>query len=551
MVKMKERNGQLKSSLGAMAPKERVVAANSIPKENTTNRQCYKAYSLDDELRLLSMLNTLKLEPQFYRSENQTMRELRDLIERIALKDPYFVAQAIVYSRCVGEGMRSINHLAAALLAPFISGEEYAKRFYGLWDKKNQRGGCIFRVDDMSEIKDVYSALNKSTLSNSMKKGFKKVLETLDTYQLAKYKNTVIDIANLVHPKSSLSTAMITTSNGEKMRTLDALMQGITVSADTWEVAQSEAGQEVAKAVKEGKLSAEKAAEVLKEAKNDNWETLLLDGKLPILAALRNLRNMLKSPRTSVIEAVCALVSDTKKIHEGKVMPYQIDYAYEVVKMEFGSTYEGRTVMQALHTGYEYSVPNLASVMPGKTCVMVDCSGSMHTYCNNGNQRTTIQSTASEKAGLIAATIAKATNADIIRFGSHAEFYAYDPNNSVFDLGRKIGKDNMGGTCIAAAFDLIRSRKRAYDRIILLSDNECNARSYWSGDWVSGAYKNYVHDVANPYVYAVDLAAYGTVPVSGNKVSYYYGYGFAMFEDIASKEFNPTQHIEKVRKIVI
>lgn len=551
MVKMKERNGQLKSSLGAMAPKERVVAANSIPKENTTNRQGYKAYSLDDELRLLSMLNTLKLEPQFYRSENQTMRELRDLIERIALKDPYFVAQAIVYSRCVGEGMRSINHLAAALLAPFISGEEYAKRFYGLWDKKNQRGGCIFRVDDMSEIKDVYSALNKSTLSNSMKKGFKKVLETLDTYQLAKYKNTVIDIANLVHPKSSLSTAMITTSNGEKMRTLDALMHGITVSADTWEVAQSEAGQEVAKAVKEGKLSAEKAAEVLKEAKNDNWETLLLDGKLPILAALRNLRNMLKSPRTSVIEAVCALVSDAKKIREGKVMPYQIDYAYEVVKMEFGSTYEGRTVMQALHTGYEYSVPNLASVMPGKTCVMVDCSGSMHTYCNNGNQRTTIQSTASEKAGLIAATIAKATNADIIRFGSHAEFYAYDPNNSVFDLGRKIGKDNMGGTCIAAAFDLIRSRKRAYDRIILLSDNECNARSYWSGDWVSGAYKNYVHDVANPYVYAVDLAAYGTVPVSGNKVSYYYGYGFAMFEDIASKEFNPAQHIEKVRKIVI
>ena len=551
MVKMKERNGQLKSSLGAMAPKERVVAANSIPKENTTNRQGYKAYSLDDELRLLSMLNTLKLEPQFYRSENQTMRELRDLIERIALKDPYFVAQAIVYSRCVGEGMRSINHLAAALLAPFISGEEYAKRFYGLWDKKNQRGGCIFRVDDMSEIKDVYSALNKSTLSNSMKKGFKKVLETLDTYQLAKYKNTVIDIANLVHPKSSLSTAMITTSNGEKMRTLDALMQGITVSADTWEVAQSEAGQEVAKAVKEGKLSAEKAAEVLKEAKNDNWETLLLDGKLPILAALRNLRNMLKSPRTSVIEAVCALVSDAKKIREGKVMPYQIDYAYEVVKMEFGSTYEGRTVMQALHTGYEYSVPNLASVMPGKTCVMVDCSGSMHTYCNNGNQRTTIQSTASEKAGLIAATIAKATNADIIRFGSHAEFYAYDPNNSVFDLGRKIGKDNMGGTCIAAAFDLIRSQKRAYDRIILLSDNECNAYSYWSGDWVSGAYKNYVHDVANPYVYAVDLASYGTVPVSGNKVSYYYGYGFAMFEDIASKEFNPAQHIEKVRKIVI
>ena len=548
---MKERNTQLKNALGAMPTKERAKEVVSIPKEDTVNRQGYAAYSLSDELRLISMLNTLKLEPQAYRSESVTMTELRDLIERIGSKDPYFVAQAIVYSRCMGEGMRSINHLAAALVAPFISGEEYAKRFYGLFDKKNQKGGCIYRPDDMEEIKDVYVALNgNKKLSNSMKKGFASVIEKLDAYQLAKYKNTIIDIANLSHPKSSLSLAEIVV-DGKKMKVIDAIMKGITVSADTWEVAQSEAGQEVAKAVKEGKLSAEKATEVLKEAKNDNWETLLLDGKLPILAALRNLRNMLKSSRTSVIEAVCALVSDAKKIREGKVMPYQIDYAYEVVKMEFGSTYEGRNVMRALLTGYEYSVPNLAAVMPGKTCVMVDCSGSMHTYCHNGNQRTTIQSTASEKAGLIAATIAKATNADIIRFGSHAEFYTYDPNNSVFDLGRKIGKDNMGGTCIAAAFDLIRSQKRAYDRIILLSDNECNAYSYWSGDWVSGAYKNYVHDVANPYVYAVDLASYGTVPVSGNKVSYYYGYGFAMFEDIASKEFNPAQHIEKVRKIVI
>ena len=551
MVKMKERNGQLKSSLGAMAPKARVVAANSIPKENTTNRQGHAAYSLDDELRLISMLNTLKLEPQFYRSENQTMRELRDLIERLALKDPYFVAQAIVYSRCVGEGMRSINHLAAALLAPFISGEEYAKRFYGLWDKKNQRGGCIFRVDDMSEIKDVYSALNKSTLSNSMKKGFAKVLESLDTYQMAKYKDTVIDIANLTHPKSALSTAMITTSNGEKMRTLDALMKGIAVSADTWEVAQSEAGQEVAKAVKEGKLSKAEAAEVLKEAKNDNWEALLMEGKLGILAALRNLRNMLKSPRSQVIAAACNLVSNADAIKAGKVMPYQIDYAYEVVKMEFGNTMEGRKVMQALLKGYEYSIPNLAEALPGRTCVMVDCSGSMHTLCHNGNQRLTIQSTASEKAGLIAATIAKATNADVIRFGSSAEFYSYDPNASVFTLGREIGRDNMGGTSIGSAFELIRMKKRSYDRIILLSDNECNSRSYWGSDWVSGAYKKYVHDVADPYVYAVDLASYGTVPVSGNKVNYYFGYGFAMFEDIASKEFNPIQHLEKVRKIVI
>ena len=549
-MKMKERNTQLKNALGAMASKETVKAVAAIPKENAKNRQGCAAYSLSDELRLISMLNTIKLEPQFYRSENQTMRELRDLIERIGLKDPYFVAQAIVYSRCLGEGMRSVNHLAAALLAPFISGKEYAKRFYGLWDKKEKKGGCIYRVDDMSEIKDVYAALNKSTLSNSMKKGFAAVLEALDTYQLAKYKDTVIDMANLTHPKSALSKAEIVV-DGKKMKVIDALMQGITVSADTWEVANSEAGQEVAKAVKAGKLTKAEAEVTLANAKNDNWEAMLTEGKLGILAAIRNIRSMLMSPRKDVIDGLCKLVSNGQASRDGVIMSYQIDYAYEVVKKEFSNSADGRRVMEALLKGYEYAVPNLAEALPGRTCVMVDCSGSMNTYCSQAGQRSNIASTAAEKAGLIAATIAKATNADVVRFGSHAEFYSYDPNESVFSLGRKIGHDNMGGTSIPSAFDLIHNAKRQYDRIILLSDNECNARGYWSGDWVSGAYKKYVHDVANPYVYAVDLAAYGTTPVAGDKVNYYFGYGFAMFEDIASKEFNPSAHIEAIRKIVI
>lgn len=549
-MKMKERNTQLKNALGAMASKETVKAVAAIPKENAKNRQGCAAYSLSDELRLISMLNTIKLEPQFYRSENQTMKELRDLIERIGLKDPYFVAQAIVYSRCLGEGMRSVNHLAAALLAPFISGKEYAKRFYGLWDKKEKKGGCIYRVDDMSEIKDVYAALNKSTLSNSMKKGFAAVLEALDTYQLAKYKDTVIDMANLTHPKSALSKAEIVV-DGKKMKVIDALMKGVTVSADTWEVANSEAGQEVAKAVKAGKLTKAEAEVTLANAKNDNWEAMLTEGKLGILAAIRNIRSMLKSPRKEVVDALCKLVSNGEAIRNGKIMPYQIDYAYEVVKKEFSNSADGRRVMEALLKGYKYAVPNLAEALPGRTCVMVDCSGSMNIYCTQAGQRSNIATSAAEKAGLIAATIAKATNADVVRFGSHAEFYSYDPNESVFSLGRKIGHDNMGGTSIPSAFELIRTAKRQYDRIIILSDNECNARSYWSGDWVSGAYKKYVHDVANPYVYAVDLAAYGTTPIAGDKVNYYFGYGFAMFEDIASKEFNPSAHIEAIRKIVI
>ena len=290
----KFRNANLRATLANTQPKPKLVEARSIPKPNTTNRSGNTAYTQDSWLRLLTMLNTLKLEAQFYRSENETMRELRGLVDACASKDPYLVAQCIVYSRCVGEGMRSVNHLAASYLAPHCAGKDWAKRFYSLWSKKTQSGGTVFRPDDMAEIIACFSAMNPTIATNSMKKGFATALETLDTYSLLKYKSSLLDIINVVHPNPAKSGAVVD-YNGEKVKTLDAIMKGYSVSADTWETAQSDAGQEVAKAVKAGKIDQTQAAEILKEAKAENWGALLGEGKLGILAALRNIRNVLKT----------------------------------------------------------------------------------------------------------------------------------------------------------------------------------------------------------------------------------------------------------------
>lgn len=555
---MKDRNAQLKATLGTMAPKERVVEVMNIKKEDAVNRQGFNAYSLDDKLRLITMLNTLKLQPQFYRTETEQMLELRDLIERIAVKDAYFVAQAIVYSRCVGEGMRSVNHLAAALLAPYVSGQEWSKRFYGLFNKKESKnglvtGGCIYRPDDMTEIAAVYDALNKGVLSNAMKKGFASVIENLDGYQLAKYKKNIIDMSNLVHPNSSKSNETITI-DGKTVKVLDALMQGINIPADTWEHANSEAGQEVAKAVREGKISKNEAEKILAEAKNDNWESLLVDGKLGVLAALRNIRNMMKNPRKSVIDAWCKLITTDGLIRKSLVLPMQIDLAYETVMREFVNADYSPKVQQALLDAYEMSIPNLTSVLSGKTCVIVDCSGSMRCAVNVGYNRNnwcnyTRRETesCSYKAGLIAATICKATKADVIKFGSDAKYFGYNKNVNVFALAKQIGTNDYGATYPYRAFELMRSMRKSYDRIIFISDNEVN-----SYNLTSDSYRRYIHDVCSPYIYAIDLAAYGTTPISNdNKVQYYYGYGSQLFDDISKNEFNPNYHIDKISKVVI
>lgn len=562
---MKDRNSQLRTAIGGMATKERIIESNSLPKEDTRNHQGHAAYSIADELRLIGMLNTLKVEPQFYRSENETMKELRDLVERIGMKNPYFLAQAIVYSRCMGEGMRSINHLAATFAAPFVSGTPWAKAFYGAFNKREKNGGVVYRLDDMTEIKDVWAALNtinvdgKSkmlALPNAMKKGFASVLENADANLLAKYKSTVIDIANLVHPRSKVSTATVVV-DGKEMKVLDALMKGITVTADTWESNNSEAGQIVAEAVRQGKMSKSEADKVLAEAKNDNWESLLNDGKLGVLAALRNIRNIMKDPRKSVIDAWCKLITDDGKIRNSLIQPMQIDLAYETVMSEFSQADYSPKVQQALLDAYEKAIPNLAATLPGRTCVIIDCSGSMGCSAMMGNTRLDSRgngwygcarktASCSYKAGLIAATIAKATGADVIKFGTAAQYVSVARNKNVFSLASELGTADYGGTNPATAFELMTRSRKAYDRIIFISDNEVNGRL------TSSAYSKYIHDVCSPYVYGIDLAAYGTTPLKNpGKVNYYYGYGFAMFEDIAKNEFNPQAHIDKVRAVVI
>lgn len=563
---MSKTNSKLASVIGTKQPKPNLVNARNIPTPDTTNQQGYAAYSQDKWLTLLTMLNTLKLEPQYYRSQIQTFKELQALIDNCAKEDLYLTCQCIVYSRCLGEGMRTISHASSVFIAPYISGQEYSKRFYGLWNKKEQKGGVIFRPDDMAEILAGYIALNGQIqqtvttvngvpvsndvktlgpkLSNAMKKGFKSALESLDTYSLLKYKSNLIDLINLVHPSPKLSKATVE-YNGEKVSTIDAIMKGYNVSANTWEVNQGEAGQIVAKAVKEGKLTDKEAKETLTQAKSNNWKELLDTNKLGILAALRNLRNiLLNNPESSTITKLCELVSNPTLIREGKIMPYQLDLANEIMIAEFNSPY-ARQISMALAKGYELAIPNLSALIPGQNVIFLDQSSSMDYEIKLPGQKHSSRTSCISKAALIAATIAKATNADIICFGCRAEYEQYNPNQDVFTLAKQLSTANMGGTNLATAWNLAQASGRKYTRTFILSDNECNRGNTYS------SYMSYVKNVGHPYVYSVDLAGYGTNCIAGEKVRYYYGYGFAMFDDIAKSEFNAAYHLDKVRKVVI
>ena len=63
---MNVRNLNLKKALGRMTTPEIKKELDNLPSPDTCNKEGHEAYSVSEELQLLSMLNTLKMEPQYY-----------------------------------------------------------------------------------------------------------------------------------------------------------------------------------------------------------------------------------------------------------------------------------------------------------------------------------------------------------------------------------------------------------------------------------------------------------------------------------------------------
>jgi hypothetical protein len=574
-----KKNANLQNTLDGLKAQPNLVDAIAIPEPNTKNLNGHDAWKVDDTQHLIALLSTLKLDNQFYRSGFDGAKEVLTYLDKVAKQDPYLAAQIVVYARTV-IGMKTVNHLATALMAKYLGGTNWGSRFFTARNKKANSGGAINRLDDMEDVLLLYKALNNNkSLSAAMKKGFAKTLETAPADILLKYKHNIVDVVNLVrpNPENSRAVSELTVAEVRKMnegiknkthlftipegakdtdvikvKTLAAIMRGAKLSANTHEVANSEAGQIIAKAVKEGKLSVEEGEKMMKEQKGNNFGALLDEGNLGITAALLNINSMLDGNLSDAhVDKLCALFTNEGALRKGLIFPYQLDIASEVVNITHGTgvqSSKARKIINALQKGYELALPNLAQLMTGKTLVIVDMSGSMNTgaYVNVRGKATGIKTTAASIASKIGATIAKYTNADYIRFGSGAEWVSYNLNDSISTIQRNAERD-MGGTNLACAWDLAAKRGIKYDRVVILSDNECNQGHH------ARAYKNYVAKLGQPYVYSVDLAAYGTapVPVESDKVRYYSGYGFQLFDDIAKSAFKPEEHLDEIRKIKI
>ena len=551
--------------------------------KKTVTHQGGSGYTQKPEAELVGILST-GIQNTFYEKESERETRLRQLIDTIAKKNKEFVAKALVYARSVF-GQRTVTHLGAVNLIPHLSGDELGKRFFSKRNRKENRGGIIYRIDDMTEILACYIAKRgdkSAPIPNAIKKGFKIAIENADTYELAKYQmksNSVslVDIVNLVHPVETKKNGFIevpredyikaiegTKWKGEKVdarkktvkiSALRALILGLLKQFNTVEDKNTETGKEVAKLVKDGEVTKEEAEKLLVEKKTENYAELIKEKKIGYLALLRNIRNILKTKDNALLDEACELLVNKDFIRKSLVWPHQIDLAMEVMMIEFSGR-ELQKVTKALAEAYEASIPNLEKLLPeGKTAVVFDTSGSMEGGWSRGvnisynGKGCSINSKPCEKAALIAATFAKGTGGDVYHFGtSCARIRGWNPNDSINTLKREFESHNGEcghGTYYQNILPTLSKEGGQYDRILIITDEQ-------GADSFEYSYKEYQNKYGTPYIYFINIVGYGpTMAKSNNRIFRLYGYSADIYEKIPQLEININEVIEAINKIEI
>ena len=537
------------------------------------------------EHELIGILST-GLDNTYYEKETEREIRFKDVLNKVATKNTLFAAKALIYARTVF-GQRSVTHYGAVEMIPFLSGSELGKRFFSKRDRKENHGGIVYRLDDMAEILACYQAKNgvDAPIPNAIKKGFKDAIENSDAYVLSKYQMksrgvSLVDIVNLVRPtptkmngtisvnevdyqkaikgtkfmighknyKSEYSNIPVRTEKGIEIPTLHALVLGLLKQFNTVEDKNTESGKVVAEKVKKGEITAEQAEVELNESKTENYAELIKTKKIGYLALLRNVRNILKTNNTELLDEACELLVQEKFIRKSKIFPHQIDLALEIMILEFSGNQLSK-VARALNEAYEKSIPNLSELFnKGRTGVVLDVSGSMSNYIHlNNNKRGS--SSALDKGALVAATLAKGIGAEMFVFANNAAKVKFNPLDSIHTIKNYMNQGGHsgvgGGTYWSSIFPMLESQGQ-FTRIFIISDEQDSGS-------VQSSYKNYCAKFGTPYIYIINICGYGptTNIKDSNKVVRIFGYNSDIYESAKRFELDLESVIEEINKIIL
>lgn len=458
---------------------------NSAATIKTKNRSGHAAYGMGDKEKLVSqVLTSFVNESKFY---GDNTKETEETIQRVIKEDALFVSKLAAFARREFN-MRSVSHVLTGYLAHEPEGKQFTRQAVK---------AVSVRGDDITEIMSFYLSTFGKPIPNALKKGISDVLSGLDEYSLAKYKGggKAVKMRDLLclcrpSPKDDTQSAM-----------WKRCLEGTLETPLTWETELSANGNN-----------------------RETWERLIDSGKVGYMALLRNLSNIIKA-NPSNIEKVFQTIENPERVRKSRQLPFRFLSAYKAVGDVGGSR-----VFDALESAIQASIGNLPK-LHGTTVIAVDTSGSMLQSISAKSEIRCVE------IALLLGMIANAICENSI-------FYTFDTGIKKHAVPRRAeilytvtnNRPTGGGTDMNLPFEKMIQDGISADRVIIVSDNECNSSGYWGKPVQSIADEYRRKSGNNIWIHAIDLMGYGTQQFHGSKTNILAGWSEKVFQFIKLAE---------------
>lgn len=448
----------------------------------TTNLSGNPAYRMSDKSKLVTQVLTSFFNEEKFYGDNSA--EMQITIQAVIKTDPAFVANLAVFARREFN-MRSVSHVLTAYLAHEVEGKPFVRTAVK---------GVSLRGDDVTEIMAFYLNTFGKPVPNSLKKGINDVLTGFDEYTLAKYKGDkkslkMRDLLCLCRPKPK---------NQAQADLWKRCLEGTLATPVTWETQLSAHGNNA-----------------------ETWESLIESGKVGYMALLRNLRNIIQADPAN-IETVYQTIENPEAVRRSKQLPFRFLSAYKSI-----APIAGGRAFNALERAAAASIANMPR-LSGTTVIAVDISGSMGSRVSRNSEICCCE------IGMLLGLMAN-------QICDNSIFYTFDttikkaalPGNAPI-LHEALDTHCYGGTDMGLPFRQMMKDKVKADRVIILSDNECNAGYNTPVQILADEYRR--ASGRDIWVHAVDLMGYGTQQFHGAKTNVIAGWSEKVFDFITLAE---------------
>lgn len=420
----------------------------------------------DKSALFLLAAGSLGGEDKFYETGNQATARLVDLVRKVAVKDPQWIAEFLKWLRTEG------NIRTASVVGAVEAADALAKA--GITGGRQIVASVLQRADEPGEAMAYWLATRgrKVLMPKPIKRGIADAAERLYTeFSFMKYDSDRSpvrfgDVIEMVRPdpsqgwKADLFRYAIEKRHNRGTEPAESLVMvraqrelrkrfeddpnvlldtnALRAAGMTWEDALSLAGPKV--------------------DKSKIWKSVL--PTLGYMALIRNLRNMDESGVSDkdVVEAI-ARIQNSEQVEKSRQLPYRFYSAYKAApSLRWG---------HALEVALGLSLKNIPT-LGGRTLILIDTSGSMSGTSASARSTMTYQ----EIAGLFGIALGMKGEADVFGWADNPFHFPMGKGSSVLkNLNNYMAKNGVAGhgTNLDAA---IRGTYQPgkYSRMVVISD---------------------------------------------------------------------------------